>query len=203
MTPKTLTTLSAIAAKNGTSRQSVSKKVKELVREHDLAVERDRAGRIVLVDADRYAELRRQYDHPGRRQRPHARARRKPSTQPADPRLVPGGERYHEMLTEKVRLDVERSRLRLQREQGEVVCKADLLEAVQVCSASLVRHLEAVIHEADGLVIVAVNGGSNALRRALRDIVHRQRVAIADDFAELAGGARPGCGEDGGGEGHG
>jgi hypothetical protein len=187
-----MVTLAEVAKRDGTTKGVVSRKVARLVKRHNLQVVRDGAGRVRLVDIDQYEALRARTRNPARAQAP--RPGRASGKLPRAKTLDPEG--YDAALVAKTWASARRSELKLQQERGELLRASDVAEAVAHCGQRIVRHLELPLREVDSLTTAATTGGSNGLHRALKQLVLRQRTAIAEDFAELAGGAD--SGQDGG-----
>lgn len=162
--------ISEIAARDGVSKQAVSRKVRQLVEKHDLQVERDELGRVIKVNVAHYDHLRGRLDDPSKAQAP--------------PR-VPKSESYDEALRLKTWTEAERSRLRLQEEMGQLLPVADVAEAVKACGEETVLVVKRLVNFADELAAVVARDGTHGLRLMLKTIADRQCGEIADAVGQL------------------
>jgi biotin operon repressor len=183
-------TAAGLARQLDISRQAVSRRIKQLIKV-GLTVERNAKNHVILVNVDDFTRLARVTADPSKKQ---ARARRPDP----DPEIAA----YNVALAKKTAADAARSELKLEQERGRLLRADDVAEAAAHCAARIVTFLERPIHQADHITTLATTAGSNAVRRHLREVVREQREAIANALDDLGGGAGPGRGEDGGGEGN-
>lgn len=167
-----------IAERDGVSKQAVSRKVKQLVEDHGLAVERDNQGRVALINAAQYDFLRNRYADPSKAQAPRAGA-------PAE-EAAAVGESYDEALRQKTWITTEQERLKLGEMRGALVKKAELVEAVTRCGAEIAQIERRDIASADDLALIALREGANGIRRALKAAADRRCAEIADALAQIA-----------------
>jgi hypothetical protein len=177
--PPSMVTLAQLAERDGITKGAASRHVARLVERHGLAIVRDRAGRIRMLDISEYDRLRQQVRNPAR-----AQAQRK-APKPPKPK-VDSAESYDEALRQKTWVDAERGRLKLQEERGELIRKAELVEAIQRCAAEIVHIVRHDVAAADEIAMIAHSDGANGIRRYLKAGVERRLTEIADSLARLA-----------------
>jgi hypothetical protein len=187
-----MVTLAALAARDGITKGVASRHVTRLVERHGLAIVRDSAGRIRMLDIFEYDRLRQKVRSPAR-----AQAQRK-APKPPKPK-VDSAESYDEALRQKTWVDAERGRLRLQEERGELIRKAELVDAIQRVAAEIVQLVKRDVAAADEIAMIAHRDGANGIRRYLKAGADRLLTEIADSLARLA--TEHGGGEDGVSEG--
>jgi len=172
-------TIGKIAERDGVSKPAVSKKVKELVEQHGLAVERDAQGRVATVNVVQYDRLRGRTDDPSKAQAPGRIAASLASAAPAT-------ESYNEALRQKTWHEAERGRLALAELKGQLV-RTDKLDAI---SRSIGEEIAAIIdrlpNETDSLAAAVAREGSHGLRVSLKELAFRLRRDIADRLRTLA-----------------
>jgi DNA-binding transcriptional ArsR family regulator len=171
-------TVSAIAQRDGVSKQAVSRKVKKLA-ENGLTVERDGGGNVKAVNVVEYDRLRGRLDDPSKAQAPA----------PGDfgaPAAKPDPESYNEAARQAKWIEAERKRIELAELKGELI-RVDRFEAAIIQAAGEIAKIcDRLPNVADDLAAAMTRGGVHALRVALKQVASRQRTEIADALAEIA-----------------
>ncbi len=164
--------ISQIAARDGVSKQAVSRKVGELI-EHGLTVERDRLERVTAVNVAEYDLLRGRTADPSKAQAPGGNAPK-------------SNESYDEALRQKTWLEAERRRLELGELKGELLRTSAVAEAVIACGAAIAKACDRLPGAADDLAAALSREGVHGVRVLLKQIAVRQRTEIADALAAIA-----------------
>ena len=169
--------ITEIAARDGISKQAVSKKVKDLI-EHGLAVERNARGHIARVNLPQYDYLRGRHDDPSKAQRPA------PIDDPTPPTVDPDS--YDEALRKRTWYEAERKRLELEEKIGELIRVDQLAVAVDECGAEIVATVRRLQTEADTISAAVTRDGAHGLRVVLKQIENRMLGEIATSLDALA-----------------
>lgn len=167
--PALMMTVGDIARRDGITVAAVSKAVARLADKHGLAVQRDHRNRVIGVNVAQYDDLRGKYADPAHDQAP----RKEKDTS------------YEDARTRQALYDGERSRIKLAQEIGELVWRADIEHAAGAAGERIGRELEQLVGEVDELAAAYSQGGLQALRVKLRDLVHKARTGIANALDEL------------------
>lgn len=170
--------VSQIAARDGVSKQAVSKKVKDLVERHGLAVDRDAQGRIAAVNVAEYDHLRGRFGDPSKAQAPRAAE--------AAP---PASESYDEALRQKTWHEAEKRRIELYELQKKLVRTDSLADALARCGEDIVRTIDRLPNAADELAAAFAREGVHGMRVALKAIAVRMRQDVAQALADIAAGS--------------
>lgn len=175
-----------IADRDQVSRPAVSQRVKRLVEQNDLQVERDARGFVSLVNVAQYDLLRERHGDPSKDQRPPA-----PVEPPArDP------ESYDEALRQKTWYESTRKGLELDELIGKLVRVDEIESATGDCGSEIIAIVHSLQNEADALVAALARDGPHGLRVLLKQIENRMLGEIAEALASLsqsAGGAPAGA----------
>jgi len=175
-TPRTVMwSISEIAARDGVSKQSVSKKVADLIERHSLGVDRDERGRVARVNVAEYDHLRGRTDDPSKTQRP-----------PVPARQISESESYDEALRKKTWYEAEKRGLELEVFKGTLVPVDQIQAALAEASSDIIRILERLPSIADDIAAAVGRDGAHGARLILKAEVERQRIAIADALAAAA-----------------
>lgn len=190
MVETVMMTLSEIAARDGISRQAISKTVRELVEKHDkIPVDRDGRGRIVRVSVAHIDHYRDKFQNPAKvlasRPSPSEAKPKRDDAPPvdADENSFEEARRRNEWLRY--------SRLKLEHDEA---C-GRLINADTVAAAldSLGREAQAIIarlpNHADDLSVPFAKEGVHGLRTGLREVAHLIGMSIAERFKEIAASA--------------
>ncbi|MFC2252483.1 ArsR family transcriptional regulator [Labrys portucalensis] len=169
-TPRTVMwSISDIASRDGVSKQSVSKKVADLIERQGLSVERDERGRVSRVNVAEYDHLRGRTDNPSKSQRPSTSGRE-----------LSQSESYEEALRQKTWHEAERRRLELESLKGALVPLADITVALGEVAGDIIQVLDRLPALADDLAAAIAREGSHGARTILKAEVERLRTGIAD-----------------------
>lgn len=171
--PAVIATISEIAARDGISKQAVSKKVRELL-DLGLAVERNERGHIVSVNLAQYDYLRGRHDDPSKSQRPAAAEQNSPANS------------YDEALRKRTWYEAERKRLDLEEQIGRLIPVDEIATAVDECGAEIVQIVRQLQNETDAIAAVVAREGSHGLRVHLKQIESRFLAEIAKALRALA-----------------
>ena len=169
--------ITEIAARDGISKQAVSKKVKDLIG-HGLAVERNGRGHIISVNLPQYDYLRGRHDDPSKAQRPA------PIDDPAPPAVDPDS--YDEALRKRTWYEAERKRLELGEKIGELIRVDELAAAVDECGAEIVAIVRRLQTETDTIAAAVTRDGAHGLRVVLKQVENRMLGEIATSLDALA-----------------
>jgi len=170
--------VSQIAARDGVSKQAVSKKVKELVERHGLSVERDGQNRIAAVNVAEYDHLRGRFGDPSKAQAP-----RQPEA------TLPASESYDEALRQKTWHEAEKRRLELAEIKKQLVRADRLQDALARAGEDIVRTMDRLPNAADELAAAFAREGVHGMRVALKQIAVRMRQDVAQALTDIAAAA--------------
>jgi hypothetical protein len=176
--PAGMLTIQEVAKRDKVGTAVISRLAARLIERYALPVTRDARGRVQALDILEYDRLRGLVANPSKRQRPPPR---RPSRALTDP------ESYDRALVRKTLVQAQRAELKLAEERGELVRKSELVDAIAICCASIIRILQHDIAMADDLALIGQKEGANGIRRFLRASVDRRRTEIADEMARLSG----------------
>lgn len=168
--------LKAIAARDGVSRQAISKQVARLIEQHSLEVQRDGRGRVGAINIVHYDDLRRRFGD-------SAKIREvDPGPSISDPSedATLDGARRIKLVHETVLI-----RLRLKEESGDLVRMDSLTAATDRLVEEFIRIVDLLQH-ADQIAAAVQRGGLHELRILLKRLNHETRAAIAESFTALA-----------------
>lgn len=171
--PGVMMRVGEIAARDGISAPAVSKKVKRLIADHGLMVQADATGRVIAVNVAHYDRLLNQYADPAKAQAPVT----KPLGTLDDARVRAA---YY---------SGELDRLKLEQQIGKQLLREDVEFAVGNAADAIAQVVDAVAGTTDELAAAYEQGGQQALRIKLREIVHQTRERIADVLGELVASA--------------
>jgi hypothetical protein len=174
-----------IAARDGVSKQAVSKKVKALAADHGLQIERDGRNRIVAVNVAAYDHLRGKFGDPS-----HAQA---PDNPPADetPAPVPdsdskSADSFNEAKRQLAWIDAERARMRFAEEKKQLVRLAGVLEAVSDCGIDIARLINRLPAIADEITAACGGDNSHGARTLLKSTAQKLLADISAAMATIA-----------------
>lgn len=173
--------IGAIAERDGVSSAAVSRKVKELVANHGLAVERDARGRVSAVNAAEYDHLRGRFGDPSKAQ----------GNRPAAPKLdLPQGEEsYDEALRQKTWHEAEKRRLELEELRGDLVRASKVGSAAARCAEQIVRVINRLNAQIEPMAAAVGKDGPHGLRVLVKKLINEQREEIANALQGLADAA--------------
>jgi len=170
--------IAGIAERDGVSKPAVSRKVKQLVADHGLLVERDQQGRVAAVNVAQYDELRGRFGDPSKAQAPVQTL--------ALPQPVAASETYDEALRQKTWIEAERSRMRLAQEKGELVEAAALAAALAECGGKITRVVDRLLGQCDDMAAAVGKDGVHGLRVLVKKIIFQLKSDIASELESVA-----------------
>lgn len=170
-----------VAARDGVTKQAVTKLVRRLVEDHGLPVERDGRDRIVRFSLAHYDHLRGQFA--SSEKTASARGETQPQ-QKGD--LQPSSTSRDEALRQEAWLKVGREKLRRQEEMGQLV-RADRLRDALASSGREIQNVVARLqNRADDMALAVSREGAHGLRVLLRQISFDLNTEIADKLSSVA-----------------
>ncbi|MAY63987.1 MAG: hypothetical protein CML29_17425 [Rhizobiales bacterium] len=199
MVETVMMTLSALAERDGVSRQALSKTVRGLVDKHsDIPVERDGRGRITKVSVAHLDHYRDRYQNPAK----VMAARGTGSTgRPSSGSLPERGERsatgapardeesYEEARRLNEWLRYQRQKLAQDEEAGKLIRADSLAQSLETIGREIQAIVARLPNQADDLSLAAAKEGIHGLRSALRKVAFDINSAIADKMAEIGASA--------------
>ncbi|TPK15180.1 hypothetical protein FJ872_19475 [Mesorhizobium sp. B2-5-9] len=172
-----MATPAEIAARDGVTKQAVTKLVRRLVDEHDLPVERDGRQRVVRFSLAHYDHYRGEFASSEK----VAAARR--DAQPAQP-ANPSTSR-DEALRQEAWLKVGRERIRRQEQIGQLVRADRTRDALTVCGREIQASIARLQNKADDMALAVSREGAHGLRVLLRQIAFDLNTEVADKLAAI------------------
>jgi hypothetical protein len=176
-----MATPAEVAARDGVTKQAVTKMVRQLVDGHALPVERDGRQRVIKFSLAHYDHLRSQFDSSAKVAA--ARTVDAPSA-PAMP--GPASSSRDEALRQEAWLKVSREKIRRQEENGQLV-RADLLaQALTTVGLEIKAIVQRLQNRADDMALAVSREGAHGLRVMLRQVSFDLNQQIADKLAGIA-----------------
>lgn len=166
-----------VAARDGVTKQAVTKLVRRFVEEHDLPVERDGRGRIVRFSLAHYDHFRGEFA--SSEKVAAARKERAPSP-PAN-----SSTSRDEALRQEAWLKVTREKLRRQEEIGQLIRADRTREALIVCGREIQSSIARLQNRADDMALAVSREGAHGLRVLLRQIAFELNSEIADRLGKI------------------
>ena len=163
-----------VAERDGVSKQAVSKRVKRLVDQHGLAVERNAQGAITALNVAEYDHLNGRYSDPSKAQAPRL------------PDATVQSESYDEALRQKTWHEAERRRIELDELKRRLVRVDEVLPALDDCADAIVLTVDSLPSLADDLAAAVAREGIHGLRVELRKIAADMRKNIAKALTAVA-----------------
>lgn len=170
--PGVMLSVTEIARRDGKSVAAVSKRVKRLVERHQLEVQTDVDGRVVAVNVVHFDELTKRFGDPSK-------------AQATPPDQAPKPASLDDARIRQAYYGSELDRLKLGREIGSLVPKADIEFAIEDTGDEIARAFESLTGTADELAAAYEHGGQQALRIKLKELVHTAREKAADALDKL------------------
>ena len=166
-----------VAARDGVTKQAVTKLVRRFVDEHNLPVERDGRGRIIRFSLAHYDHFRGEF---ASSEKVAAARKETPVVQPT----VSSTSR-DEALRQEAWLKVGREKLRRQEQVGQLV-RADMMrEALTVCGREIQSSIARLQNRADDMAMAVSREGAHGLRVLLRQIAFDLNKEIADKLVGI------------------
>lgn len=169
--PGVMMRVGEIAARDQVSAPAVSQKVKRLVASHGLQVETDGRGRVTAVNVAHYDQLSKKYGDPSKAQTPASKAT---TTGTLD-----------DARTRQAYYSSELDRLKLAQQIGKVVLRDDLEYGLEEAGDQIARAIDTLTGATDELAAAYEQGGQQALRIKLKELVHHARELAADALDKM------------------
>jgi len=169
-----------IAARDGVSKQAVSKTLAKLLRDHDdIPVERDARNRVIKVSLAHYDHHRGFFGNAAQAQAP--KGSKDGGVEPQ--RLTDSRD---EALRQQAWLNLQREKLRHAEEQGSLVRADKLGEALVQAGRTIQSEVNRLQNRADDIALAVSKEGTSGARMELRKISQEINTRIADALAEMA-----------------
>jgi DNA-binding transcriptional ArsR family regulator len=168
--------IAEIADRDGVSRPAVSQRVKHLVEQYGLIVERDGRDRVAAVNVAQYDLLRERVGDPSKDQRP-------PQAAEPPPRIA---DSYEEALRKKTWYEAERKGLELAEQYGRLIPVEGIKPATDDCGAEIASIVRSLSNEVDVLAAAVARDGAHGLRVLMKNIESRLLTEIANALDTLA-----------------
>lgn len=167
-----------VAARDGVTKQAVTKIVRQLVEKHGLPVERDGRDRIVRFSLAHYDHYRGEFASSEK----VAAARREPrpsslATQSSTSR--------DEALRQEAWLKVGRQKILHQEEIGRLIRADRARDALTVCGREIQASVARLQNKADDMALAVSREGVHGLRTLLRQISFDLNTEIADKLGAI------------------
>lgn len=173
--------LKAIAARDGVSRQAISKQVARLIAHHGLEHSRDGRDRVVAVNIVHFDDLRARFGD-STKVAPAAAADR---SAPSEPGREPGSDATLDGARRiKLVHETEMIRLRLAEDSGQLVRMDLMTDALTRLAEEIGRKVDLLQHS--DTIAASAGRGLQELRITLKRLTAETRVAIADACAKIA-----------------
>lgn len=173
-----------IAARDKISKQAVSKTVASIRAEKgDDWIEFDARGRVAKVSVAHYDEYRQRYVNPAK-----ASAPIRPSSESAGP-LLPQSESFDEARRQSEWIKVQREKLRLQEQTGQLIRADRQREAARRVGVEIQAIVNRLPNKADDLAAAFTAGGVHGLMLELRKVGGDMLMQISGKLEEIAAAA--------------
>lgn len=172
-----MATPAEVAARDGVTKQAVTKLVRRFVDEHSLPVERDARERIVRFSLAHYDHFRGEFASSEK----VASARKEPPS--ASP--VNSSTSRDEALRQEAWLKVGREKLRRQEHIGQLVRADRMRDALTVCGREIQSTIARLQNKADDMALAVSREGAHGLRVLLRQIAFELNTEIADRLGAI------------------
>lgn len=172
-----MATPAEVAARDGVTKQAVTKLVRRLVEDHDLPVERDGRERIVRFSLAHYDHYRGEF---ASSEKVAAARKDAPAVQPAN-----SSTSRDEALRQEAWLKVGREKIRRQEQIGQLVRADRMRDALTVCGREIQSSIARLQNKADDMALAVSREGSHGLRVLLRQIAFDLNTEIADSLGAI------------------
>lgn len=176
-----MATPAEVAARDGVTKQAITKLVRRLVEEHDLPVERDARERIIRFSLAHYDHYRGEFTSS---EKVAAARQEAPTVQP-----VNSSTSRDEALRQEAWLKVGRQKLLRQEEIGQLIRADRTREALIVCGREIQSSIARLQNKADDMAMAVSREGSHGLRVLLRQIAFDLNTEIAGRLAAIVDAA--------------
>lgn len=181
-------TVGEIAARDGISKQAVSKTLKRLLETDDIPLERDGRGRVVNVSLAHYDHARERLTNPAKS--PVRTGEEPPPATPGSPVLQ--SESFDEARRVGEWLKVTRERLRHQEELRQLVRADVIAEAMMIAGREMKAIIMRLPNRADDIALAVSKEGQFGARTLLRAIAFELTEQIANRMGEIEAAAPAG-----------
>lgn len=161
-----------VAARDGVTKQAVTKLVRRLVEDHSLPVERDGRDRIMRFSLAHYDHYRGEFASSEK-----VTAARKDAPSPSSANSSTSRD---EALRQEAWLKVGREKLRRQEQVGQLVRADRMREALIVCGREIQSSIARLQNKADDMALAVSREGSHGLRVLLRTVAFDLNTEIAE-----------------------
>ena len=172
-----MATPAEVAARDGVTKQAVTKLVRRFVDEHSLPVERDARDRIVRFSLAHYDHYRGEF---ASTEKIAAARKEAVAVQP-----VNSSTSRDEALRQEAWLKVGREKLRRQEHVGQLVRADRMRDALTVCGREIQSSIARLQNKADDMALAVSREGAHGLRVLLRQIAFDLNTEIADRLASI------------------
>lgn len=172
-----MATPAAVAARDGVTKQAVTKLVRQLVEKHGLPVERDSRDRVVRFSLAHFDHYRGQFASSEKT----AAVRKEEPAAPADP--AKSSTSRDEALRQEAWLKVGREKIRRQEEIGQLIRADRTRDALTVCGREIQSLIARLQNKADDMALAVSREGAHGLRVLLRQISFDLNTEIAEKLA--------------------
>jgi hypothetical protein len=170
-----LMTIGELAARDGKTKQAISKMVQRLIEQHRLPVERDSRGRVSRVDREGFDRLR----------HTHGDSTKLREYSPPDATTLAGNATLDGARREQIIEATRLTRLRLAAEAEALVRVDRVEEAASRLAEEIARQVD-ILPFLDDLIAAYGRGDMHAVRQAARKANEQMRTRIAEACAALA-----------------
>ncbi len=178
VTPRAvMLTPSAIAQRDGISRQAAAKMARQLVEKHGLQAEYDARGRVAAVNVAQYDSLRQRFADPSKVQAPR-------QSHEAEPPVA--NESYDEALRQKTWHEAERRRIDLEVQKRNLIEVARLADAIAMVGEEIVAVIGRLPSLADLIAQETAREGRHGAQTVLRQHANAMRDEISKALRALA-----------------
>lgn len=172
-----MATPAEVAARDGVTKQAVTKTVRRLVEEHGLPVERDSRDRIVRFSLAHYDHYHGEF---ASSEKVAAARKDAPPAQPVNSSIS-----RDEALRQEAWLKVGREKLRRQEQIGQLVRADRMRDALTLCGREIQSSIARLQNKADDMALAVSREGSHGLRVLLRQIAFDLNTEIAGRLAAI------------------
>lgn len=161
-------TVGDVAARDGVTKQAISKAARRLAAQ-GLLVERDARDRISRLNVVQFDQLRGKFAEPGKAQRP----------KPATEKRAPAEGSLEEARTQEARISAELKRLQLEEQKGQLISVDDMRDRIDAAATVIVDLIERRPNIADDVAAAVARDGAHGARQLLAQDSQRLRADIA------------------------
>ena len=179
-TPLVMWPIKKIAERDKVSVPAVSKRVKKLIKEHDLPVERDKRDRVSAVSVAHYDHHCGFFGNSEKNKKPEQDG---DAGDELSPRVK---ESRDEALRQDAWLSLSRKKIAHEETVGALVRADKYTDALQTVGRTIQREISRLQNRADDVALAVSKEGEHGARLALRKIATEMGNSIADALEEIA-----------------